>query len=345
MQQIGSRTSVRRRYLRLAAIAVPVVVAVFLFRSVIFSVAGIVFGGSAIAFLLEPLAKFYENQLSRSLSALFAILTVLAALTAAAWLLLPALVSELISLSSALPESIELVKGWLSDLSGWIQSHFPGLTVPSPKLDSARLPDLAAGTISFAGNVADTFYRLSLMVVLSYFLLTDRRQLMIRLELLIPQSARRTAVRMGNAVTREMKLYLRGQGMIAFAVGALAVAGLSVIGLPSALALGVIIGILNMIPYFGPVLGGIPAVLTALAIGWEKALMTVFVLWLVQQLDSTLISPRIMSGLTGFSPGVVLLAVFAGSSLGGIVGMLLALPLLMTFRTVFRVFVQRHENV
>ena len=128
-------------------------------------------------------------------------------------------------------------------------------------------------------------------------------------------------------------------------LGALAAVGLALIGLRSALVLGVIVGVLNMIPYFGPVLGGIPAVLAALGGGWKKAALTVFVLWAVQQADGMVISPRILGGVTGLSPAAVLIAIFVGSHVCGILGMLLALPVLMTFRTAYRIFVQRHENV
>ena len=183
------------------------------------------------------------------------------------------------------------------------------------------------------------------MFVLGYFFLCDHDRLLIRMELLVPRAVRPTAVRMGNAVCRELRLYLRGQGLIALAVGALAAVGLALIGLRSALVLGVIVGVLNMIPYFGPVLGGIPAVLAALGGGWKKAALTVFVLWAVQQADGMVISPRILGGVTGLSPAAVLIAIFVGSHVCGILGMLLALPVLMTFRTAYRIFVQRHENV
>ena len=65
----------------------------------------------------------------------------------------------------------------------------------------------------------------------------------------------------------------------------------------------------------------------------------------VQQLDGSWISPRIMGSLTGFSPATVLVGIFAGARLGGVVGMLLALPVMMSLRTVFRIFVQKYENI
>ena len=74
------------------------------------------------------------------------------------------------------------------------------------------------------------------------------------------------------------------------------------------------------------------------------ALGALAILFLVQQVDGLVISPRVMGALTGFSPAVVLLALFAGARVGGVFGMLLALPALLSIRTLYRVFVQRHEN-
>ena len=306
--------------------------------------AGLAFGAAAVAFLAEPLARRFERRLSRSLAALSALACLFAALALAGALLLPALISEAAELARALPASVEMVRGWIDAAAAWLESHLPGVELPAMPAGESALPALAEGTILFAGGVADAVYRLSLMVVLGYFLLCDRDRLMIRLELLAPQPARGTLVRMGKAVCRELKLYLRGQGLIAAIVGALAALGLWLVGVRSALVLGVAVGIFNMIPYFGPILGGIPAVLTALGGGLQTALMAAAVLWIVQQIDGALISPRIMSGLTGLSPAAVLLAIFVGSGVGGVLGMLLALPALMAARTVYRVYVQRNER-
>ena len=110
-----------------------------------------------------------------------------------------------------------------------------------------------------------------------------------------------------------------------------------IVGVRSFLALGLITGIFNMIPYFGPILGAIPAVLTALTQSPLTALFTAAALLAVQQLDSIFISPHIMGALTGLHPGTVLLAITLGSSLAGISGMLLAIPSALAIRAVFRV--------
>lgn len=335
----------RRRMLRIGLPAALIALAAFFMRRLLGEALTLILGAAAVAFLLEPLTRVYERRLARPRAALAAMGTVLGALAAAIWLLLPSLIQEATLLARQLPESLKQVQSALASASAWLEAQLPGVRLPKPQLDSAMLSSLAGGTLNVAGSVADFSCLVSLMFVLGYFFLCDRDRLLIRMELLVPRAVRPTAVRMGNAVCRELRLYLRGQGLIALAVGALAAVGLALIGLRSALVLGVIVGVLNMIPYFGPVLGGIPAVLAALGGGWKKAALTVFVLWAVQQADGMVISPRILGGVTGLSPAAVLIAIFVGSHVCGILGMLLALPVLMTFRTAYRIFVQRHENV
>ena len=159
----------------------------------------------------------------------------------------------------------------------------------------------------------------------------------------MPARWRAMAVRGGNMLLRELRLYLKGQATIALAVGILAALGLLFIGVPGAPLLGLLVGALNVIPYLGPFLGGVPAVASALSVGWQRAVMTLIVLLSVQQIDGMVISPRVMGSVTGFSPAVVLLALFAGAKLGGVAGLLFALPAMMAARSFYRVFVQRGE--
>lgn len=332
-----------RRILRIAAPLTVVFFIYILFPDVIADALLVVSGAAVVAFLAGPLVRLFEKRLNRRMAALFSLLTFLIGLALAVWFLLPPLLSEFSALAKTLPESLRLVRSFLTRTGTWLESHF-GIH-PTLSGLSGQLPILAAGTLRFAGNLANTLYKLSLMVVLGYFFLCDREKLLLRLELLIPSSIRRDVVRMGNAVCRELKVYLRGQGLISALVGLLSAIGLAIVGVRSAAALGMIIGLLNMVPYFGPIIGGIPAVLMALSGGITMALRAAAVLWLVQQLDGMLISPRIMSGLTGISPACVLLAVFIGSGIAGIAGMLLAVPCVMTFRTAYRFLVQRPKNV
>jgi len=308
----------------------------------------LVLGGAALAFLLEPLARRFERFLKRSISAVLSLLAAVVALALIVYILVPPLIRQATDLALALPASLDELRGLVARLSAWTEANGLG-ALALPKFDlselSGSLMRVAAGTVNLAGSIANLFTRITMVAVLGVFFLIDREWLLLRLELLIPPKHRALAVKMGNAVKRELRLYLRGQATISLAVGALAAFGLWLAGVRSSLILGLVVGILNLIPYFGPALGSIPSVAAALTSGWQTALFAGLVLIVVQQLDGMIISPRIMGNITGLSPAAVLIAVFVGGCFKGILGMLVALPVLMIFRTCVRVFVQRTENI
>ena len=109
------------------------------------------------------------------------------------------------------------------------------------------------------------------------------------------------------------------------------------VGVRSALVLGVIVGMLNMIPYFGPVIGAIPAILIALGSGWHTAVYAVLVLWLVQQIDSNFLYPHIVGTSTGLHPLFVLLSISILGYFFGLTGMLLAVP----SAAILQIFIKR----
>lgn len=336
----------RQVWLKTAAVILIAAVLWRFGRAVICELCSLLFGACLLAFILAPLSKLLEKKMKRTAASLIALAGALAVLTGTLLILLPALYRQCSELLLELPEAFSRLQALMEAFESRIQRQAPGFRLPKISMDGAQTDVSTAvkQTISTVSSAADTVYRLFLTVMLSYFLLSDREHILLRLELMIPRSRRKNAVQAGNILLREMRLYLRGQATIALAVGSIAALGLKLIGLQGAPLLGLLVGIFNAIPYFGPFLGGIPAVLTALSAGWEKALLAVLCLFLVQQIDGMLISPRVMGSVTGFSPAIVMLALFAGARIGSIGGMLLAMPALMAVRTLYRVFVQQGKN-
>ena len=339
--------SLPRRRAKAIGIALAATLAAVLLRRPLLQVLGLLFGAGVLCFLALPLEKLYEKRFPRPAASLLCLLTLAVVLLGLLWLLLPAMLREMMELGRTLPEKLAGLTEWLAGAKAWLEGRLPGLRLPEIDLSALNGPlaGLAGGTVSLAANVADWAGRVSMMVVLAYFFLKDRETVLLRLELLLPRRVRATAVRMGNAACRELRLYLQGQLMIAGVVAALSFVALTVVGVRSAVVLGPLIGLLNMIPYFGPFIGGVPAVLIALADSWQKAAMTLAALAVVQQLDGTLISPRVMGSVTGFSPALVLVGIYAGARVGGVAGMLLAMPAMLVFRSLYRIFMQKYENI
>ena len=140
----------------------------------------------------------------------------------------------------------------------------------------------------------------------------------------------------GNAIISEtlseingvLSKFIRGALLDAVIVAILSSIGLSILGLEAAVFIGVFAGICNIIPYFGPVLGMVPAFLMGFCTeGFAHGLIAVIILFAVQQIDSNIIYPKIVGSSTGLHPLMVLLAVTVFGYFGGIIGMLLAVPI------------------
>jgi predicted PurR-regulated permease PerM len=121
--------------------------------------------------------------------------------------------------------------------------------------------------------------------------------------------------------------FIRGQLLDALLVGILCSIGLSIIKLDFAVLIGMTAGISNIIPYFGPIIGSVPAVIVGLLSGSPiKALLAVIVLVVVQQIDSALISPKVVGNSVGLHPVFVMLSIIVGGAYFGLWGMLIAVP-------------------
>ena len=171
----------------------------------------------------------------------------------------------------------------------------------------------------------------------AFSLLRDRRRVADWLLSLLPPGRREMTVRIVREMGRESVGYLRGQLLVSLAVGGFTGLGLLLCGMPSWLLLGLLMGILELIPYVGPFLGGVLVALFAWPEGWSRMLWSLGVVVLVQQLEGGMLSPQLMSETTRLHPIVVLLCVMAGGAAGGVAGVLLAIPAVLCVRAALRV--------
>ena len=121
--------------------------------------------------------------------------------------------------------------------------------------------------------------------------------------------------------------YIAGQGVLCLVIGIMALVAYLLIGLPNALVLALVAGVLEAVPMIGPLLGAIPAAVIALSIAPSKLVWVIVATIVIQQLENSLLVPRVMRKAVGVNPFVSLLAIFAFSSLFGIAGALMAIPM------------------
>ena len=165
------------------------------------------------------------------------------------------------------------------------------------------------------------------------FLMIDFPKIRANYSHFIPRKIRPQVVTIMGDIDRNMNAYFRGQAMVATCVGFLFALGFTITGMPMGIAMGLIIGLLNMVPYMQAL--GIPpcivlCILQSAQTGqpiWLTILMMAIVFVVVQSIQDLILTPKIMGDVTGMSPAAILLSLSIWGALFGVIGMIIALPL------------------
>ncbi|WP_432770292.1 MAG: AI-2E family transporter [Sphingopyxis sp.] len=204
--------------------------------------------------------------------------------------------------------------------------------------DLSRLASQAGGYALAAGSGIADFV---LVLVAAIFLASDPATYKRGLLMLIPARAEPTAKLALEDAARGLKGWMVGQAVSSLVVAAFTWAGLALLGVPAAGGLGLIAGLLDVIPMIGPIIAGLPAVLLAFTVSPATALWTLLLFLVIQQLQGNFLQPMIQKQAVDVPPAVLLFAVVAAGVLFGFLGVLLAAPLtVVVYVLVQRVYVK-----
>lgn len=308
----GDARFVRRVILALALVALAVIL--WQLRGLLM----LVFGAVVFATLFRTVA----NPIGRVLrlpdwAALSAAILLIMALVGAAFAAFGAEVgAQARNLARNLPEAWRVLETRVEDLGlGWLADALPATAGTLSGLTSvlwsvggglATILLIIAGAIYFAAQPA--LYRKGLVI-------------------LVPEPSRALVDEALGDSGRALAMWLRGQFITMTAVGTMVGLGLWALGVPSALALGLLAGLLDFVPFVGPVAAAIPALLIAYSVSPELALWTLGLYILVQQIEGDFLYPMVQRYAVGIPPALLLFAVIAAGILFGIPGVLLGAPL------------------
>ncbi len=197
----------------------------------------------------------------------------------------------------------------------------------SMQLAENMILDTLKNTLAGMMRVVSTLFDLVLAMIIAYYLLKDAEYFKNISLSLVPRKWRNWLITTFREINSVVSKFIQGQLLTALIIGTLETIALFIVGVKYPLILGMIGGVANIIPYFGPFLGAIPAVTVALIESPVKALWTVIAFIIVQQLDNGFISPKIIEGKLGLHPVTTILAVLIGGEFFGIVGMLISVPI------------------
>jgi predicted PurR-regulated permease PerM len=192
---------------------------------------------------------------------------------------------------------------------------------PGEGVDVPRQP-----LIGFALGVGGGIVGALTVFVIAFYYLMEKVWLRRLILLEIAPGPRERVDRIWGNVEAKVGDWLRGQLLLCLAIGMTATIGYGVLGVRFWPLLGLWAGLTEIIPIIGPWLGGVPAVIIALTQSWNKALLVIGFILLLQLLENTVLVPRIMRGAVGLTPLTVFVAILAGTQFLGVLGALLAIP-------------------
>jgi predicted PurR-regulated permease PerM len=197
----------------------------------------------------------------------------------------------------------------------------------------------ADAIVSGAASIISTTTQVVLTLLVSAYFLWDFPRFTANFYRLVPVRWRAVYSDVTSKADLAVGGYLRGQIVVTTLVGMTLWIGLSILGVPLALAISFLAAIFNLVPYLGPILGLIPAMLLGFSVSPLTGILVIVVFVIANQLESNLLSPLILSKNVNIHPVTVLLAIIAGFSLYGFVGALLAVPGVALFKILYESYV------
>ena len=305
-----------------------------------------------VAFILNPIVGFLTDRshLSRGLTTALAFLVLMAGMLGVVVAAPVSVVQNVVravrdtqfdvvriitDLGAFFERPVE-IGGYSLDLSGVYQELSAMLT--------SFVASVAEGTLDVVFDIASGAFWLIVILMTTFYLVKDADRFTEQLDNLAPPGYREDFVRMRQRITDVWNAFLRGQLVMGLVMMVITTAVCTAVGLPYAVVMGLIAGVMELIPNLGPILALVPAVLVALFQGssllpmsnfWFAVLVSGLYL-VIQQVEGNLILPRVMGGSLNLHPLMVLIGVIIGGNMAGILGMLLAAPVLATLRVVGR---------
>lgn len=284
-----------------------------------------------ISFILmtavNPLIKFTRRYKVPTIVIMLVVyIGIIALLTTVVASLIPAVVQQTRGLTQALPAYLHTLEDTLNTEfdPNVIGSYFS--SIPS------NILKIAAGAFNNILNILAVFF-------IAYYLVLERPHLHRYLVHFFPKNtAEKRAEALVLAVEQIVGGWVRGELLLMLVIGSMTYLGLILLGIPYALPLAVLAGLLEAVPNIGPTIAAIPAILLGLTVSPVIGLGALAMSILIQQLENNLIVPKIMQSATGTAPLVTIVVLLVGYTLGGVAGAILAMPIFLTLQTIYQHF-------
>lgn len=312
-------------------------------------------GGIVIAYILDPMVKFFyaklfkEKKGARGFAILLAYAVAILLLMLLAWLVVPQIVNSIGMLFTNFPSYIQGVQEMLL----YVQSEYGiDLQQATKMLDDseamvkeiyAMATNAMPQIVASIGSVASNFVAIFTSIAASIYMLADKDHLLHQLRTLahafLPEKVAANTLRICHYANVNFTGFFVGKIIDSAIIGVITFVAMTILRLDFAVLISVFIGITNIIPVFGPFIGAIPSVFILLLIDPLQAVIFCVLILIIQQLDGNFIGPKILGSSIGISALWILFSIVVGGDLFGIVGMVVGVPVFATLYGLAQEFV------
>ena len=349
------RRAARAERTRLALMRVWIAVGAIVVAAAVLNVLGVLAPvveflavGSLVAFVASPIVNVLEHRgVPRSLAALLGVVAVIAVVVLVIAIILPIFFEQVLEILTRLPQNLRGLQAWFNDIAGqfsalasseWrdqINAALTSVTGAAADFAAQVASDIGRGIVPVVGGLASTLFVVFLGLVLSFWLACDYPRIHAEVGRILGDDKDDDYRVMVAILSRSVGGYMRGMFVTSVVNGVLVFAGLAAAGHPYAALMGVLAGVLHLVPVIGPWVSSAAAVLIALFSGPALALWTLAVTVVAQNVTDNVISPKVMQSTVQVHPAMSLTAIVVGSALLGPLGMVVAIPLCAALKGLF----------
>jgi predicted PurR-regulated permease PerM len=299
-----------------------------------YQVVFIVFVAIMIGTVIRPaVTRLNRWGIPRLAGAVLVYLLILVFLVGFMFLLFPLIAKQGATIYAALPDYYMGLRLWMFGNSNQLVVRL-GQFLPTTLFGQAAVQQTGPQILASAGqamgyvsSAAKVIFMTTAVLLLSLHWTLEGPRTIQSLLVLLPKEHRESTRELISSMETKVGLFIAGQGILCLAIGAAALVVYLIIGLPNALVLALVAGVMEAVPMIGPLLGAVPASLVALSIAPSKLIWVIVGTLVIQQLEGSFLVPRVMHKTVGVNPFVSLLAIFAFGSFLGIGGVLMAIPM------------------
>ena len=291
-----------------------------------------------IAYILNPLVEYFE---SKGMKRLFAVITIylmtMGIFFILAFLVIPGSSIEIRKLVNNIPIYFNNITSFIDDISSRYYSSIGDLPPLLQGIEKAVIENVAKieniivlGIKNFLEGVVNSLSKIISLIltpILTFYFLVDKEFFKKKIIELIPNKHKNEVLSLANEIDTSVSKFVRGRLIMALCVGVATTIFLLIMGVDFAIVIGFITGLADIIPYIGPFLGFLPAVIFAFISSPIKALWVSVFFILIQWAENNILAPKILGNSTGMHPLTILLSIIVGGAIFGVFGMILSVPI------------------